>query len=494
MYTVCPRCGAAVVDPGRDFPCPRCGAPVRSVGTGFVADDEGMGALASIQMSGEPGWKAAIIALQQVARLAAVVLFALSLLLCFAALFAGISQVFGGAPGSSLGGVIYIMTPTPLGLFGITGGPLLFYYSFLVAAITASLVYLLWVERRKLRPLAADAVSHFRSPDRRSGLGLVQLPQVFLAVFFFDILWALIVALAGASPHTPAFDTYPDWYLFYTFANASVYEELMARTLLLGVPLLLAYILAYSGVPREPFAPAAPDRATGGAAWGAAPAAAPAPVPPSPSGALPPAPGGMGAPGPQGPATPAPGWMGAPGSPGPSVPATQEAPFVRRQAQTPPRTLLDSLRSRTSHGLWGYFLGGGFKIGPLEAFFITGSALMFGLAHAASWDAWKIVPTFIAGLGFGYLFLKVGIHAAILLHFSFDYLSLGEALVPGFALMEVLLVVLWTIVGAFYFGHYIVQALKWMRNLAFQTKAQGARREAQGVGDGGQGAGNKGQG
>jgi hypothetical protein len=125
--------------------------------------------------------------------------------------------------------------------------------------------------------------------------------------------------------------------------------------------------------------------------------------------------------------------------------------------------MTDYLRSRSTNGLLGYFLGGGFTMGPLEAFFIAGSALMFGLAHVAGWDMFKALPTFIAGLGFGYLFLKVGIHAAILLHFAFDYLSLGEALLPGFGLMDLLLVVLFTVVGAFYFGHYAVQAAKWFR-------------------------------
>jgi hypothetical protein len=406
MYTQCPRCGAAVADPGRDFICPRCGAFVRSLGTEFVADDQGMGALASIQMSSEPGWKAALLALQQIARLAAIVLFALSLLLCFAALYAGMPQVFGGAPGSDLGGVLYILTPAPLGFYELTGGALLSYYAFLVAAISGALVFLLWSERRKLRPMASDAASHFRPPDRHSALGLAQLPQVFLAVFFFDILWAVIEAAVGATPHTPAFETYPDWFLLYTFANASVYEELMARTLLLGVPLMLAYILAHSTVPGEPFPPA----------------------------------------------------------------TAQSPPPRQHPGPARPQTLVDHLRARSTRGLLGYILGGGFRIGPLEAFFIAGSALMFGLAHASGWDAWKVVPTFIAGLAFGYLFLKVGIHAAILLHFSFDYLSLGESLVPGFALMEILLVVLWTVVGAFYFGHYAVQGLRWMHKMIYPAK------------------------
>jgi hypothetical protein len=124
-------------------------------------------------------------------------------------------------------------------------------------------------------------------------------------------------------------------------------------------------------------------------------------------------------------------------------------------------SLSDYLRRRSTRGLWGYVLGGGFSIGPLEAFFIVGSALMFGYAHVPSWDMWKLVPTFIAGLGFAYLFLRVGIHAAILLHFSFDYLGMAVAMLPAFDTFYGVVALLWVAVGAFYFAHYVHGAAKW---------------------------------
>lgn len=508
MQTQCSRCGAMLPDPGTDFPCPRCGAPVRSAGGGFVTDEEALGPLASVHLSGEPGWKALLRVLQHLARLGSFVLFAVSLALCFAALFWGIPLVLEGAPGSDLYGVLYVLTPAPLGLVEFGGMELVAYHIFLAAAITASLACLLYSERRKLRPLMSESAARFRAPDRQSGLGVVQLPQVFFAIFFFDILFAILVALAGTSPRVPPFETYPDWYLFYTFAHASVYEEFAARTLLVGIPLMLAHIMAHSRLARPahiaalagppvaaqqapaPVPPAAPPEAAiapprrpdalidatvedastrlvprpgdalapiaSAPAFGA-PSESPPPLAPT---ALPPLPPvARSAPVPQtaAPASPQPSAP-EPVSPRPPPPA---APYPALAAP-PPLTLRNFLRSRTTNGLLGYILGGGFRIGPLEAFFITGSALMFGYAHVAGWDLWKLLPTFIAGLGFGYLFLKVGIHAAILLHFSFDYLSLGQSLLPGFELMGLLLLVLWTIVGAFYFGHYTVQAVKWL--------------------------------
>lgn len=432
MYTRCPKCGAELMDPGRDFFCPRCNSPVRSLGAEFVADEEGMGPLASISMSEGPLWKAVLMAGQHLARLGAIALYAFSLVLCFAVLLYGVPQVFQNAIGSGYGATIFILVPIPIGLFTLSGGPFLGYYTIIVAAILASIVFLLYSERRQLVSGLGSTVARMRAPDRRNtGLGLVQLPQVFIAVIFFDYLFAIVVWLAGSSPRVPAFGELPLWYQFYTFANASVYEEFAARILLCGIPLLLAYILAHGARPHYPEAPAD------------AGAARPAPAGPVPY----PAPSPQGA---------APAVQGVP-----AAPARPPAPL----------TLTEYLRSRSTRGLWGYLLGGGFQIGPLEAFFLVGSALMFGFAHVPGWDIWKLMPTFVAGLGFGYLYLKVGVHAAILLHFSFDYLDLTATLVPAFGTFIVLVLYLWFIVGAFYFGHYIVQALKWIIGMAQKARA-----------------------
>jgi hypothetical protein len=395
VYTRCPSCQLDIRDPGRDFRCPRCGSPVKSLGAEFVDDDEAMGPLAAIALSDEPRWKAVLITVEHLARLASILLFGLALALCFGALLYGAPQVFQNAPESAYGATLFILTPVPIGLVFLEGYPFLAYYVFLLTALVASGAYLIYNERRPLVTGLGKALSSLRAPDRKeTSSGLVQLPQVFLAVFFFDYVFAIIVILTGSSPRVPAFNELPVWYQFYTFANASVWEEIAARTLLCGIPLMLAYILAHGALPRNREAPTAPD------------------------------------------ATP-------PGA----------------------QTLAEYLRGRTSRGLKGFFFGGGFKIGPLEAFFMVGSSLMFGLAHVPGWDIWKLLPTFIAGLGFAYLFLKIGIHAAILLHFSFDYLDLTAGMVPGFDAMMLFLVFLWFAVGAFYFGHYFVQAIGWARGM-----------------------------
>ncbi len=48
------------------------------------------------------------------------------------------------------------------------------------------------------------------------------------------------------------------------------------------------------------------------------------------------------------------------------------------------------------------------------------SGLLFGVAHAPGWGDWKVLPAFVVGLGMGYVFVRHGIGASILVHFATD--------------------------------------------------------------------------
>jgi hypothetical protein len=74
---------------------------------------------------------------------------------------------------------------------------------------------------------------------------------------------------------------------------------------------------------------------------------------------------------------------------------------------------------------WRYLVGGGFDFGRKELFFLFFSSAMFSAGHIFNWDVFKLAPTFVAGLALGYLFLKYGLWASIMLHFFVDYLSIG---------------------------------------------------------------------
>ena len=54
------------------------------------------------------------------------------------------------------------------------------------------------------------------------------------------------------------------------------------------------------------------------------------------------------------------------------------------------------------------------------------SSILFGLAHVfygGGWELGKVLPAFVAGLCLGWLYVKWGFHAAVLLHLLFNYFS-----------------------------------------------------------------------
>jgi hypothetical protein len=110
---------------------------------------------------------------------------------------------------------------------------------------------------------------------------------------------------------------------------------------------------------------------------------------------------------------------------------------------------------------WRYLVGGGFEFGGKELFFLFFSSAMFSAGHIFNWDAFKLAPTFVAGLALGYLFLRYGLWAAIMLHFFVDYLSIGIQ-VTGNAGIETFIFLV--TIGAFVIGlaymiHYALKGL-----------------------------------
>jgi hypothetical protein len=125
-----------------------------------------------------------------------------------------------------------------------------------------------------------------------------------------------------------------------------------------------------------------------------------------------------------------------------------------------PLIFVDLIRSREMR--WkSYILGGNFKLDRPEIILILFSSSVFALAHLNSWDAFKILPTFLAGLALGYLFLNVGLYACIMLHFAFDYLSMpieiSQSLVVSVVIGIAMLV--WIAVGSCYFYYYATKAI-----------------------------------
>lgn len=109
-----------------------------------------------------------------------------------------------------------------------------------------------------------------------------------------------------------------------------------------------------------------------------------------------------------------------------------------------------------------YIFGGNFQFGFWEKFFLVFSSAIFSLAHVFSWDLYKVPPTFLAGLALGYLFLKYGVYASVMLHFFIDYLSFPMDVWPGDGTDMVmgLLLLAFMAMGAVYLVYYAIRALE----------------------------------
>ena len=123
-----------------------------------------------------------------------------------------------------------------------------------------------------------------------------------------------------------------------------------------------------------------------------------------------------------------------------------------------------------------YLLGGGFKLGAKELALLWISSGLFAYGHIVSWDAWKIIPAWVAGLAFGYLFLRVGLYASIVLHFTFDYLTmpldLSTSLLVTLTLGLILL--FWEVLGGVYLLVYIRRMILFLIGADKKPKPQAA--------------------
>lgn len=111
---------------------------------------------------------------------------------------------------------------------------------------------------------------------------------------------------------------------------------------------------------------------------------------------------------------------------------------------------------------WKYLLGGNMKITPPVLILIIISSIIFGVAHWSSgsgWGTWKIVPAGIAGLMLAYLYVKKGLYADILFHFSVDATGIISSPVASGAVLNdalALMFYFWAAIGIIFFVYWVM--------------------------------------
>ena len=242
------------------------------------------------------------------------------------------------------------------------------YYLFLAVALVISYIFMMG---SSAKTFAKELI--FGKPAKHSPLYTVG--GLFCAVLVITKIWYSFANIIHANPTVPNFsDNVPFWEVAFGYAQASVWEEIVSRLLLIGVSLL---------------------------------------------------------------------WI--------------DLIFRRNKLQTPYR----------------YFIGGKLNFGPVECGLIVFSALMFGFAHLEIWDFWKVPPAFIVGLAFGYLFVRFGIYAAIMLHFSLNFLSIPiDYFNPSLGVEFIIALMIWACLaaGVMFLIYYSLRLWKFITQSVAQKK------------------------
>jgi hypothetical protein len=391
MYTKCGHCGAVIVDPGTEFTCPKCGTRIQSRADFMEKFEEAQEVTPSMQYGEMTPFKF-FKAIVSGGCLLSVITYILILSMMVAVFLYAIPTV--GAHWAEIQALPFIIVPYPVALVQLEGYAAAAYWVFLVVAFFMALVWFIWPERHKLKDLVYDTLPFVRAPSRSNKTTFVIVAQMFFAILFFDTVYYFFIETGGAAPSTPDFP--PElWRNLFEFLNASVWEEIAARILLIGAPFLVILLIKSLG----------------------------------------------------------------------------DGTF-NEKTQDPNKAFRRVLR---------ILAGGHGEFTPITVGLIVFSALMFGFAHAPGWDLWKVVPTAISGLGFGYIYVKKGVHGAILLHFSFDYLGMAEQFLPSNSSTDAaltLIIILWALAGLVYFIYYGAKMIRffaepdegWERPLPMSTE------------------------
>lgn len=100
---------------------------------------------------------------------------------------------------------------------------------------------------------------------------------------------------------------------------------------------------------------------------------------------------------------------------------------------------------------------GGFGMSKAAIVFIVVSGIIFGVAHYPGWEdqLWKVVASAIMGVFLGYVFVRFGLYASILLHFITNYLQSFDWM--GAAALGGIVILLLLVVGAIALAYIVVR-------------------------------------
>ncbi len=147
--------------------------------------------------------------------------------------------------------VLLIITPLPVAIISPFGGiPFLIYYVLVVVTISSCFFWMLFKDLPK-------AISDFKESMKKGWFStkykstILLIGQLFAFGVFFNVGYNFIVLIffgEGALPSGAELD--PTWYFLAMVAGAAVWEEIISRTLLIGVPLFVIALIRRENIER----------------------------------------------------------------------------------------------------------------------------------------------------------------------------------------------------------------------------------------------------
>jgi hypothetical protein len=140
---------------------------------------------------------------------------------------------------------LFVTFPIPPFLFvlpfQLNGWALAVFYILVAISIIYSNFHL-------LKTSMAQALNHMVNSLGKTQKSLIEskntiliIAQLFLATFTFSILYNLLLDMFSVSTHTPDFSSLSLWALIYNLTSAAVFEEVISRILLIGIPLFIIH-------------------------------------------------------------------------------------------------------------------------------------------------------------------------------------------------------------------------------------------------------------
>jgi hypothetical protein len=252
---------------------------------------------------------------------------------------------------------IFIIIPWPLLLFSIEGPIFQAWHLLIFGILFCSFAYAKFDLIRSWLSTKEGAIKSLSVPEKATS-SLEGVAKLFMASISFSVLYFIFLRVIEVEMNSPDFESLSRPELIYGLFAASVFEELISRVLLIGVPLL------FIGLAMK--------------------------------------------------------W----------------------------KNPLNKI------------LGGGLGLTPMTFILIAFSATMFAFAHVGSWDLWKVPQVLVTGFALGWAFVRYGLHASILIHFTINLSYSALEIWPDHYILELALglaILIWMVAGAYFLVHYAIE-------------------------------------